>query len=116
MAYKNSTDLQYDSCSFQAKGSYSKFETFLMSLDIPNIIIPDCDLKQFEKIAFSNSRFLRMSLIEGQLEIIMPPLPVHYETDSPDDDEKLLLGDRKFEIIGQVYNWCEANKSSVGRR
>ncbi|CAG8474281.1 29455_t:CDS:2 [Racocetra persica] len=63
-----------------AKGSYSEFETFLMSLDIPNIIIPDCDLKQFEKIAFLNSRFLRMSLIEGQLEIIMPPLPVHVET------------------------------------
>ncbi|CAG8808130.1 2976_t:CDS:2, partial [Racocetra fulgida] len=97
-------------------GSYGEFETFLMSLDIPNIIIPDCDLKQFEKIAFSNSRFLRMSLIEGQLEIIMPPLPVHNETDSPDDDEKLLLGDRECEINFQICEWCEANQSLVGRR
>ncbi|CAG8585983.1 13559_t:CDS:2, partial [Racocetra fulgida] len=76
-----------------------------MSLDIPNIIIPDCDLKQFEKIASLNSRFLRMNLIEGQLEIIMPPLPVHYDT-----------GDNEFEIIGQVYKWCEANESLVGKR
>ncbi|CAG8803259.1 31124_t:CDS:1, partial [Racocetra persica] len=51
-----------------------------MSLDIPNIIISDCDLKRFDKIVSLNSRFLRMNLIEGQLEIIMPPLPVHIET------------------------------------
>ncbi|CAG8679589.1 4224_t:CDS:2, partial [Racocetra fulgida] len=71
---------------------------FLMSLDIPNIIIPDCDLKQFEKIAFLNSHFLQMSLIEGQLEIIIPPLPVYNET-TLNDDENLLLGDRQCEII-----------------
>ncbi|CAG8443617.1 10746_t:CDS:2, partial [Dentiscutata heterogama] len=62
-----------------AKGYHREYETFLMSLDNPNIIIPDCDLKRFEKIVSLNSRFLRMSLIEGQLEII-PSLPVRFES------------------------------------
>ncbi|CAI2170528.1 19444_t:CDS:2 [Funneliformis geosporum] len=37
-----------------------------------NILIPDCTLQQFEKAANANHRFLRMNLIEGQLEIIVP--------------------------------------------
>ncbi|KAF0528892.1 hypothetical protein F8M41_012971 [Gigaspora margarita] len=63
----------------QVKGSDSEIVNFLLSLDPPRIIIPDCDPEQFEKFISVNSRFLRISLIEGQLEI-MPPLPVHIES------------------------------------
>ncbi|CAG8457577.1 30381_t:CDS:2, partial [Racocetra persica] len=31
----------------------------------------------------------------------------------PNDDEKLLLDNNKFEIIGQVYKWYDANESLV---
>ncbi|RIB04424.1 restriction endonuclease type II-like protein [Gigaspora rosea] len=81
------------------KASDSEIVGFLRSLDPPCIIIPDCDLEQFEKIISVNSRFLRMSLIKGQLEI-MPPLPVHIEYSA--------------EIIDQVDRWCEDNKNLVG--
>ncbi|CAG8727750.1 3982_t:CDS:2, partial [Ambispora leptoticha] len=57
---------------------------------------------QFEKIAFANPSNLRMILIKGRLEI-MPPVPVHFK-----------FGQKQMEIIGQVYNWCCANKSLVG--
>ncbi|KAF0467095.1 hypothetical protein F8M41_026069 [Gigaspora margarita] len=73
-----------------------------MSLDPPRIIIPDCDPKQFEKIISVNSRFLQMSLIKGQLEI-MPPLPFHIESSA-----------EKLQIIGQVGCWCDDNKNLVG--
>ncbi|CAG8803093.1 16063_t:CDS:2, partial [Gigaspora rosea] len=73
-----------------------------MSLDPPRIIIPDCDPEQFEKIISVNSRFLRLSLIKGQLEI-MPPLPVHIESSAGE-----------FGIIVQVGNWCDDNENLVG--
>ncbi|CAG8643802.1 11847_t:CDS:2, partial [Diversispora eburnea] len=73
-------------------GYDSEIETFLMSSDISHIIIPDCNLQQFEKIASANPRPLRMNLIEGLLEI-MP----------------------ESEIIRQVANWKNANKNLVGR-
>ncbi|KAF0482747.1 Uma2 family endonuclease [Gigaspora margarita] len=86
----------------QVKGSDSEIVNFLMSLDPPRIIIPDCDPEQFEKIISVNSRFLRMSLIEGQLEI-MPPLPVHHEYST-----------EEFQIIGQVGQWRNNNVNLVG--
>ncbi|CAG8834317.1 32487_t:CDS:2, partial [Gigaspora margarita] len=73
-----------------------------MSLDPPRIIIPDCNPEQFEKIISVNSRFLQVSLIKGQLEI-MPPLPVH----------ALCTGE--FQIMLQVSHWCKANKNLVGK-
>ncbi|KAF0493218.1 Uma2 family endonuclease [Gigaspora margarita] len=74
-----------------------------MSLDPPRIIIPDCNPEQFEKIISVNSRFLQVSLIKGQLEI-MPPLPVHHESSTGE-----------FQIMLQVGHWCKANKNLVGK-
>ncbi|RIB18761.1 hypothetical protein C2G38_2084830, partial [Gigaspora rosea] len=84
------------------KRSDNEIVNFLMSLDPPRIIIPDCDPEQFEKIISVNSRFLRLSLIEGQLEI-MPPLPVHIK-----------FGAGECEIIGQIACWRNDNKNFVG--
>ena len=51
-----------------------------MSSYIPkNIVVLDCDIQLFEKIANANPRFLRMNLIEGRLEI-MAPFPTSHET------------------------------------
>ncbi|KAF0406180.1 hypothetical protein F8M41_008856 [Gigaspora margarita] len=84
------------------KGSDSEILDFLMSLDPPRIIIPDCNPEQFEKFISVNSRFLQVSLIKGQLEI-MPPLPVHYESTSGE-----------FQIMLQVGRWCDDNENLVG--
>ncbi|KAF0528889.1 hypothetical protein F8M41_012971 [Gigaspora margarita] len=83
----------------QVKGSDSEIVNFLLSLDPPRIIIPDCDPEQFEKFISVNSRFLRISLIEGQLEI-MPPLPVHIESSAGE-----------CQINFQVCRWCEDNEN-----
>ena len=48
-----------------------------MTSHLPKLIIPQSSYEQFEKTAYANPRFYRMSLIEGQLEIIMG---VHTET------------------------------------
>ncbi|KAF0443232.1 Uma2 family endonuclease [Gigaspora margarita] len=71
---------------------------------IPHLIIPDFDYIHFEKTALANPHSLyRMNLIQGQLEI-MPPSPVHTETD-----------EREFDIIGQLYTWVFANRNLVGK-
>ncbi|CAG8782410.1 22212_t:CDS:2, partial [Gigaspora rosea] len=81
--------------------SYNKFGTFQMPSYIPHLIIPDFDYIHFEKTALANPHSLyRMNLIQGQLEI-MPPSPVHTETE--------------FDIIGQLYNWVSANRILVGK-
>ncbi|CAG8736210.1 4884_t:CDS:2, partial [Dentiscutata heterogama] len=75
-----------------------------MPFYIPHLIIPDIDYIHFEKTALANPHSLyRMNLIQGQLEI-MPPSPVHTETD-----------EREFDIIGQLYNWVFANRNLVGK-
>ncbi|CAG8557641.1 12878_t:CDS:2 [Dentiscutata erythropus] len=81
--------------------SYNKFGTFQMPYYIPHLIIPDFDYIHFEKTALANPHSLyQMNLIQGQLEI-MPPSPVHTETE--------------FDIIGQLYNWVFANRNLVGK-
>ncbi|CAG8617302.1 4870_t:CDS:2, partial [Racocetra fulgida] len=82
---------------------HNKFGTFQMASYIPHLIIPDCDHVLFEKTALANPHsFYRMNLIQGQLEI-MPPNPVHNETDQ-----------RESIIIAEVVNWCLANEDLVG--
>ncbi|CAG8656564.1 11718_t:CDS:2, partial [Acaulospora morrowiae] len=70
---------------------------------LPQLIIPNCDHKLFEEIALANpNSFYRMNLIQGQLEI-MPPQPVHNDTDQ-----------REVNIIIEIGNWCRANDNLVG--
>ncbi|RHZ44301.1 hypothetical protein Glove_743g4 [Diversispora epigaea] len=67
----------------------------------PRLIIPKCNHKLFEEIAFSNPGYYQMNLIDEQLEIIVSPI-----------DNK--TSQKKAEIIRQVVNWCNANENLIG--
>ncbi|CAG8720347.1 11297_t:CDS:2, partial [Ambispora leptoticha] len=98
-------------CSQQVSGRVADNEVIvptseqvLERLAHGKLIVPNCSEQLFKEIAHANPH-LRMNLIEGQLELI----PVLKETN------KKCLDAKEFDIIGQLYVWCRANRNLVGQ-
>ncbi|CAG8617312.1 10014_t:CDS:2, partial [Paraglomus occultum] len=80
-------------------------EQVLERLAHGKLIVPNCSEQLFEEIAHAKP-YLRMNLIEGQLE----SMPF-----SRKRMKKYCLDAKEFDIIGQLYVWCRANKNLVGQ-